>query len=66
MSPSLSEDFTLFINLVLDIVAQILQSLLEFILEGVQSCMNVIHCIYCLLTILLNFTATKSGKYRNR
>ena len=61
MCPGLPEYRTLFIDLICNIIAQLLQSILELLLEGVQSGMNVIHGFHSLFTILLNFTTKELG-----
>ena len=56
MFPGLSEYLTLLIDLICNIITQLLQSILELLLESIQGGMNVIHRLYSLFTILLNFT----------
>lgn len=52
--PGLTKDFTLFFELVLEIVAKISQSVLELFLEGVENVVHVAHGFHCLLFVLLN------------
>ena len=54
--PLFAEDLAFLLDLRLDVIAQLLQPLLEFVLESVKSGMDVVHGLHCLLSILLDFS----------
>ena len=54
--PLFAEDLAFLLDLRLDVIAQLLQPLLEFVLESVKSGMDVVHGLDCLLPILLDLT----------
>ena len=54
--PLFAEDLAFLLDLRLDVIAQLLQPLLEFVLESVESGMDVVHGLHCLLSILLDFS----------
>ena len=56
MLPCFSEYLTFILDLFLDVITQLLQSSLEFILECIQGGMHIVHLVYCLLFVLLNLT----------
>ena len=59
--PCFSEYLTFLVDLVCDVVSQLLQSVLELFLEGIQSGVYVIHGFHCLLTIFLNLAEVKTS-----
>ena len=58
VAPSLSKDLTFIVNLSSQIITKLVQSILEFLLESVQSSMHILHGKLSLLLILLNLTSS--------
>ena len=58
--PSLSEDLSLLGKLACEVIAEVFQACLEFLLEGVEDGMHVAHRLLRLLFVLLDFA--KVGK----
>ena len=58
VAPSLSKDLTFIVNLSSKIITKLVQSILEFLLESVQSSMHILHGKLSLLLILLNLTSS--------
>ena len=63
VAPSLSKDLTFIVNLSSKIITKLVQSILEFLLESVQSSMHILHGKLSLLLVLLNFAARKKEKW---
>ena len=59
--PCLSEYLALLVDLICNVVSQLLQSILELFLEGIQGGVYVIHGFHCLLTIFLNLAEVKTS-----
>ena len=58
VAPSLSKDLTFIVNLSSKIITKLVQSILEFLLESVQSSMHILHGKLSLLLVLLNLTSS--------
>ena len=58
VAPSLSKDLTFIVNLSCQIITKLAQSILEFLLESVQSSMHILHGKLSLLFVLLNLTSS--------
>ena len=59
--PCLPEYLTLLVDLICNVVPELLESILELFLEGIQGGVHVIHGFYCLLTILLNLAGMETN-----
>ena len=61
MFPCLPEYLTLLVDLICNVVSELLESILELLLEGIQGGVHVIHGFYRLLTILLNLAEMETN-----
>ena len=62
--PSLSENLSFLGQLACEVIAEVFQARLEFLLEGVEDGMHVAHRLLGLLFVLLDFA--KVGKVHTR